>query len=62
MNKTQVITSFYKSGQDKDKNPLYTFEAREPGKNAMFSKDNLYKPDAEYLAHQVARNPASFGF
>ena len=62
MTNTQVLTSYFKSGQDKDKNPLYTFEAREPGKNALVTEHNLYKSDAENLANQVARNPQSFGF
>lgn len=62
MTNTQVLTSFFKSGQDKDKNPLYTFEAREPGKNALVIEHGLYKGDAESLANQVYMNPQNFGF
>lgn len=62
LNRTRVLTYFFKSGQDKDSNALYTFEAREQDKNPTVVRDGLYKEDAEKLAGQVSSNPGYFGF
>lgn len=59
---TKVVTYFYKTGQDKDKNFLYTFEAREPDKRALIIREGKYKDECEDLAAQVKAHPEYYGF
>ena len=58
----RILTYHFKSGTDKDGNPLYTHETRRQGQRVMRSKDGLYKDEAIQMSESVVKNPSNFGF